>query len=501
MDSKHLLIASALLSAPGCSWGQGDVDPCDESSGAGGVCCTQDECSSYGDGLSAAEYDELVANCNFVTIREQNLIDGNPPYETTQACRDTLIPLLKLGPNLAGNVNMRKMVLDSLHYLFFHPLAAPADGILFEDEHFGTGVTAILPELLDEQIGNLPPNLDIPMTQSTANTAIIHYWFDNISDLGFENLFLEVDAATAAYRDGGIVVYNQFASYHGEPRGGAAVLYHELAHVRTPWHIDCTMAYENFPELPYYTEEHCDGDPARGAYPNGGALTWALAMGGLAAHPAGVPERVLDINNRYIAGTAYTPGAAYHACQSMIGRTIHQFRTLAQYDVYTKNFCLEVDRNARDTWEEALPAGAYGVLEGTAPSETMSCESISAQGSFSLISIVGNTVTIPQSAVNESLADLDATLAGSWTEPVTVYDATGASVESAEIQNLRPTSILAHIGLQAGDRITHVDGISVGDIDALLRNFPDPEQVAQVEITLLRDTVVTTLLLQVDPAL
>ena len=100
--------------------------------------------------------------------------------------------------------------------------------------------------------------------------------------------------------------------------------------------------------------------------------------------------------------------------------------------------------------------------------------------------------------MDEAFADIGLAMAGSWTEPVMVADAAGGTLKTAEIRNLRPSSILAHIGLQAGDRIAYVDGTSVADPALLLRAYADPSQVQQIVVDLLRNGSPMTLTIQVQ---
>lgn len=506
MTTKDLLACLFVVGTAGCNADDAPI-PCQQS-GAGAVCCKGDECGELGPGLSQQELDDLIATCNFVVTEQYNAVMGNPPYQITPACQGTLGLLVDMTekldtyPNYAGYKNH---IIKSLHYLFFHPLATSADGVLFERSIGGDKVvTGVLPSFLAPHVQAMPLDWDIEMTTQTANTGIIEYWFDNIYLVAAENSVLD---KAAAYNKGQVGVYNPFLSTVGDPRAGAAVLFHELAHVQDEYasHIGCFDACESFPDMGYdlETEGQCDCQPWSGPYMNGGALLWAMTMGGLAAHPPGVDDRILDIEDEYVTGPFWPathtsiPGSLEQACRTLISKSGFQRRTLAEEDKDPWGFCANVVVDTLAEWELYTPAPDETPV---APPNSLdlSCGHTDALLGFSGISIVGNTVMVPQSLVDEAFADIGLTMAGSWTEPVMVADPSGAIIEAAEIQNLRPSSILGHLGLQLGDRITYVDGMSVAEPALLLRSYPDPSQVQQVVVDLLRDGAALTLTIQVQ---
>lgn len=503
MSHRSTLVTLALTTALGCNAADPPT-PCDESSGAGSSCCKGDECAQQGPGLSSQQLDDLVALCNFVVTHQYNELMGNPPYQITPACRGQLELLVDMEEKLDTHPSYaayKDTFIESLHALFFHPMAASADGVLFERAVAGdTMVTAVVPEFLAPHVQPMPLDWDIEMTTQTANTGLIEYWFDNIYLVRAESSVLD---EAAGYNSGQIGIYNPFLAHTGDPRGGASTLLHELAHVSDWGHMYCKDACGPFPAIDVENEDECDCMPEHGAYMNGGAVLWALTMGGLAAHPPGVDDRILDLEDEYVVGPFWpstetsTPGSLEAACRVLVDRSVFQRRTLFDDGWTIFAFCGGVTTETVGQWELTAPAADETPVAPPAATDLV-CGHTEAQPDFSGISIVANTVTIPQALVDEAFGDIGLTLAGSWTEPVTLVDPTGATLETAEVRNLRPSSILAHIGLQVGDRITHVDGTSVADPELLLRSYPDPSQVQQVVVDLVRDEVPLTLTLQVQ---
>lgn len=421
-----------------------DEDP--SPSGAGD--CQSDECYEYGPGITDDALDDLVAACNYHDTFTANVALGNTqdPFRITPACELALLDALTLGTNLASDDELRSHVLDALHVLFFHPLFHPADGTLYGDQ-------LAVPELLTELAEPSPAGADFELTPAYANRALIRYYFDHISLLGYT---LTPGLGEAAEYDAGKILVSPFfyslledqawdlGAINDESRYRlASILFHELAHVRFPYHM-----LTQGPEF-----AHASGDGAADvwmnrAYGSGGSLQHLMGMSALISRPQGSPVHVLD-----------EPSALDMmelVCRDLLSR-VRELDDLRQASPDPGGFCAASVDSAVD--ELLSPGGGVPVGGGTTPMPFAGLIVDGGNGTFTVDGIL-----VAEQLLRAGQITQEAT--GTW---VTWTGADGSSQVAYELTAIARKSVLRSLGLHVNDRILAAGGVPAADLVGLAR--------------------------------